>query len=308
MNPTRLVPLLLLPAALLAGCASTAPAPAAAEPPARPAVLVDGATGSPVTLGEVARRAADADVVFIGETHGHPTGLATAAALFDEILAIRPESTALGLEFYERDDQVALDDYLGGITDEEAFRAATGKPAERDSHRPMIESAKAAGRPVWAINAPRRYVRLARTQGFESYDRFTDEQAELVAVPESLTEGRYAETFYELMGGMGGHGETSSDGPSEMVVSFFRSQNVWDATMADSVVRALDAGARPVVVVVGRFHTDYFGGLTERTAQRAPGARIVSLSVLDADAPAELGDDAGRADVIVYAGELPREQ
>lgn len=309
MNALRTVVMLgLLPLAF--GCASSPRVEPAAEPSPAPAApelapLVLGESGREVSMSEAASRAASADVVVVGELHGHPVGLPTAAALFEEIVRLSPR-TALGLEFYERDDQVHLDDYLGGITDEAAFREAVGKPADQDSHRPLIETAKDAGLRVWALNAPRRYVRLARTEGFGAYDEMTAEQRRLVSVPESLTEGRYAETFYELMGSMGGHGEGSSgEGPSEMAVSFFRSQNVWDATMADSAVAALDAGARPLVIVVGRFHSDFEGGLVERLRERAPGARVLTLSVLDAEMADVPGEDAGRADVLMLAGPMP---
>lgn len=292
----------LLLCSLLTACASTprtAPAERAPEPAAAIAspAYYDGETGSPVTLDDLARRAADADIVVFGELHGHPVGLAAAAELFEAIAALRPDSAALGLEFYERDAQTSLDDYLAGITDEDAFRAATGKSAEKDDHRPLIETARRAGLPVWALNAPRRYVRLARTIGLHAYDAMTDEQRRLVQAPEALTTGRYADEFYALMGNMGGHGETPDDGPSEMAISFFRSQNVWDATMADTAVRALDNGARPLVIIVGRFHSDFEGGLVERLRQRAPGARVMTLSVLEHDAQSD--EDRGRADVVV---------
>jgi len=303
---------LLLPALVsLAGCAATRPpaergapfAPAAGAPQAP---FIDGAAGRELSLSELASRAALADVVVIGELHGHPVGLPAAAALFQEIVRLSPRTTALGLEFYERDQQVHLDDYLAGVTDEEAFRQAVGKPADRDDHRPLIETARDAGLRVWALNAPRRYVRLARLEGFDAYDRMTPEQRRLVEPPESLTGGRYAETFYELMGGMGGHGDSAADGPSERLVSFFRSQNVWDATMADTAAQALDAGARPLVIIVGRFHSDFEGGLVERLREQAPGARMLTLSTLDADA-ADLEDaDAGRADVLLLAGPMPQ--
>jgi len=305
----------LLCSALLAACASTPRqhaeqpddgAPRAEEtvaPAPRPLVPVAfyrGDSASPLTLAEVASRAADADVVVFGELHGQPAALSAQRRLLAAIAAMRPGSAALGLEFYERDAQVHLDDYLSGLTDEEAFRRATRKDAAKDDHRDLIEIARDAGLPVWALNAPRRYVRLARTVGFHAYDAMTDEQRRLVAAPDALTEGRYADEFYSMMGAMGGHGETD-DGPSEMAISFFRSQNVWDATMADTAVRALDEGARPLVIIVGRFHTDFEGGLVERLRTRAPGADILTLSALESANPSD--DDRGRADVLVGAGE-----
>ncbi len=289
--------------AFLTGCSST-PRVAVEDLSGWTPAFLDGEGGGTLTLAEVASRAARADVVVIGEMHGHAKGLRAAEDLFAAIVEQQP-TAALGLEFYERDTQAAIDDYLAGITDEDGFREATGKVVEKDSHRPLIEMAKDAGIRVWAINAPRRYVRLARTQGFEAYEGMTEAQRGLVVAPEELSGGRYAETFYELMSGMSAHDESEQDaevpeGPSEMAVSFFRSQNVWDATMADSAVKALDAGARPLVIIVGQFHSDFEGGLVERLRESAPGARVLTVSVVETDSFDE--EDADRADVLIGTG------
>lgn len=289
--------LTLLAALALTACASTQradtePAPIAAPIP----VYLDGATSAPISLNALADRAAQADAVIFGELHGNPLALAAARELFTEIVKRRPNAAALGLEFYERDHQAHLDDYLADITDEAAFRAAVNKPAEKDSHRDLIETARAASLPVYALNAPRRYARLARTRGWSAYDEMTPEQRRLVAVPSSLTTGRYADEFYALMGSMGGHGETQTDGPSEMAVSFFRAQNVWDETMARTAAEALRDGAQPIFITVGRFHSDFNGGLVERLQQKSPTATILTLTALDAP-PTQ--NDADRADILV---------
>lgn len=276
------------------------------------------ADGAPVVWSRLIERLSAADVVLFGETHGHEVGLGAAAAMFEDLLAAAP-GAALSMEFFGRDDQTHLDDYLSGVTDEGAFRRATGRSegSYPEGHRAMVQAAKRAGRPVIGANAPRRYVRLARTEGFERLITLSERQRELFVIPRTLTEGRYRDEFLSMMGVMAGHGADqggAEQSPEEQAaaereaqekaMSFFRSQNVWDATMAESIVRLVASGARPVVHVVGRFHSDFDGGLTQRVREALPSARIMTISMVDAalEGDALRDEDAGRADVVVYIG------
>ncbi|MCW5776018.1 MAG: ChaN family lipoprotein, partial [Phycisphaeraceae bacterium] len=111
--------------------------------PRADAAIFIGHTGQRVGWDEIVSSAGDADVVMIGETHGHELGLSVAAAMWEDILA-RTDHAALSLEFIERDSQAHVDDYLAGITDEAQFRRASGRTAGNypDGHRAMLEAAK----------------------------------------------------------------------------------------------------------------------------------------------------------------------
>ncbi|HZW08261.1 MAG TPA: ChaN family lipoprotein, partial [Phycisphaerales bacterium] len=227
----------------------------------------------------------------------------------DDLLAGGPDA-ALLLEFFERDHQVALDDYLTGVTDEAAFKAAADRsegnyPA---GHRRMVEAAKGAGRPVIAANAPRRYVRKTAPDGYGELARLREEQRRLYALPDALPQGRYREEFFELMGG-GGHGTAGEGGamPAEIVEKMYRSQSMWDATMADSVVRAALRGYRPVVLVVGRFHADFAGGTVQLIERSRPDLDVRTLSMVAAPGDALQEEDRARADFVVYVGPGPDE-
>jgi uncharacterized iron-regulated protein len=288
-------------------------AEAAAPVDARRLPMFDGGTGEAVEWPALLSRASESDVVVIGETHGHVVGLDAAACLFDDLLGASPQ-TALAMEFFERDQQAALDDYLTGVTDEEAFLKATGRSKGNypDGHARMVEAAKAAGRPVIGANSPRRYVRLARTEGFDRLVALGESQRALFVVPAALTEGRYRDEFMKMATSMAGHGapekeeeltpEEKERKAQEEALGFFRSQNLWDATMAESIVRLVAAGAEPVVMVVGRFHSEYDGGLTQRVRESLPSARVLTVTMVDESSDALREEDKGRGGVVVYVG------
>ncbi|GJQ28931.1 MAG: hypothetical protein HBSAPP03_08150 [Phycisphaerae bacterium] len=298
----------------LAACAAK---PGSKAPPGldtRPVDLARGrgvavltGAGQPVTWAALIEACANADAVVVGENHGHDLGLTFAAAVWHDVAA-KAEHSALALEFFERDEQSRLDDYLAGLGDEKAFTTRTGRTASNypPGHRAMVERAKELGRPVIAANAPRPYVRLVRQQGYGALDRLTPEQARLVRIPDELLGGRYREAFEALMrpGVEQGHGGTppTPDEIATRLEGFYRSQQTWDWTMGESVVRALEVGRRPVLLVIGRFHSDFEGGTVQVIRRLRPGVRAITISMIDANADGLRVEDRGRGDFVVYVG------
>jgi uncharacterized iron-regulated protein len=82
----------------------------------------------------------------------------------------------------------------------------------------------------------------------------------------------------------------------------FRSQHLWDWTMADAVAALLKQGDKPVVQVVGRFHSDKRGGLVQALEKLRPGVRVTTVSFVDETSDALRDEDKGRADFVIYVG------
>ena len=57
-----------------------------------------------------------------------------------------------------------------------------------------------------------------------------------------------------------------------------------------------------MIHLVGRFHSDFDGGLVRELRADRPQARILVLSMNKADAAELLQEDRGRADIIIYTG------
>lgn len=294
-----------------AGCASmrTAETQAESAPVLEPRMvsLLRGNDGMPLSWEELISAAAQADVVIIGEQHGHPLGLDVAATFFEDLVA-HTVAASLSLEFFERDEQSRLDDYLAGLTDEATFRRRTGRTDGNypEGHRRMLEAAKAAGSEVYAANAPRTAVRLARREGFDRLLDLTEEQRRLFRIPDAMPEGRYRDSFEELMTASLAHAHgvenADSEATTRMVEAMLRAQTLWDWTMAHTISRAVQRGKVPVVQVVGRFHSDFEGGLVQALESLSPGLRIMTVSMSGEWSDMLLEEDVDRADVVVYVG------
>jgi uncharacterized iron-regulated protein len=304
------------------GCRSVSKEPIVAPPSVerlQALELFEGTTGQATTWWELETRVDQADIVVIGELHGHPLGLPYAALLYQGSLDRNP-NTALALEFISRDRQYAVDAYSAGLIDMDTLQKAMGgsRGSTTKPHAPMIEASRKAKRPIYAANAPRLYSTAARKKGYPALAELNAEQQRLFDVPDPLPGEEYRNRFYEVMSG--GHREEGAEEnvaaenvvaepkpPTKTMLAFFRSQALWDGTMSSSTSQAFDDGNRPVFLVIGQFHCDTNGGTLELLRRKQPNANILVVSVTDEWSDTLREEDQDRADFIVYVGPSPED-
>lgn len=284
------------------GCRTTPSAPPAPVPPETlPIFLGDG---TPADWTALVARARDAEIVVIGEEHDDLNTHALQRALYEAVLEA-DGTTAISLEMFERDEQAAVDAWLEGELDTETLVADTnsmnwgGAGAWYRYYQPVIDLARAAGTPVIAANAPRRYVRRARIEGYDPLRSLPADERAWFDLPDELDRGPYFERFAETMRTLRKDDELDDDA----VDAVFRSQQVWDATMAASVVEAVDrADIDRVVLLIGRFHSDLEGGTIVEIRKRRPDSDILVVSCVRTSKPGRELDpeDLDRGDVVVY--------
>lgn len=261
----------------IAGCSTATPAVQRHTGDIRTETRAHRPTGQTVAWSVFIDDLSGADIVVLGEQHDDAIGHAVQRAVVEDLLA--PGQGAVALEMLERDEQMLIEDYRDGVIDAATFAELTdsvswaGPGSWSAWYQPVIDAAIERGAGVVAANAPRRYVRLARTQGWDRLQGLDPARRQLVQHPSPEITGDYRDRFMDLMGG---HGD---DVDTERLESFFRAQQVWDATMAASTAQALGTYGRPVILLVGRFHSDAQGGTVTQLQQRLPAARIVTVSL-----------------------------
>jgi len=270
--------------------------------------------GSSASLDDVVAAMGAHEVVFVGETHDDPT----AHFLENELLTrahatVAPRPVALSLEFFQRDVQPILDEYLAGLITEKAFlKDSRPWPRYETDYRPMIEFSLENDVAVVAANSPRRYANRVTLHGRESLDDLSAEaKATLAPLPYGEASEAYRDqwiqTIMEVM-----EEETMKCGEpipeAELAASpsggsahgnmggQLHSQVLWDATMAywltDHLVRHPDA---LVLHMVGGFHVARGTGIPEQVERYRPGtsSMIVMLravSDIDDFEPAPAGE------------------
>src|SRR5690606_18990543 len=129
-----------------------------------PYALFNG-EGKQISYASMVERIAKADVVFFGELHNNTLAHWLELQILKELHAGK-KKLAVGMEMFERDDQIVLDEYLSGQIDEKNFlKEVKLWDNYKTDYKPMVEYAKKAGIPVIATNVPRRYANLVYRKG-----------------------------------------------------------------------------------------------------------------------------------------------
>lgn len=261
--------------------------------------MFEGETGRVATWADLFDGIAWADVVVLGEEHDDEVAHRFQLAIVKQMLASWPK-TAVALEMLERDQQEELEAYLAGDLDRAGLleEVTSSEASARDFaafYLPIVDAAGAQGAPVVAANAPRRYVRMARLSGWEELENLPPEEQQLYDIPRQMDEGEYRRRIEELM-----H-KHDQEPTRENVDAILRAQQVWDRTMAKSVLRAL-GDVEKVVLLVGRFHGDFAGGTVEQLHTQDPFVKVLYVSTIDEDERTLRAEDRDRADLVVYTG------
>lgn len=259
-----------------------------------PCLMFGACRSAPLEYGELIDDLAGYDVVFLGEKHDSAAGHAMQRRLLERLHAKRSD-VVLAMEMFERDVQPVVDDYLSGKIDEAAFLAASRPWGDYSTdYRPLVEFAKQHGLRVIAANAPRSEARRVVGEGL----------ARVVGSPNVAAEASAPkDQYYELfVAEMGDHQGVSP----EMMSRFYEAQCLKDDTMAESIVRQFDGGARPLVIhVVGSFHVDRHLGTVARVRQRRPDLRLAVFTMREVGNVVPSGADAWE---LLVAKEPERDQ
>jgi uncharacterized iron-regulated protein len=288
--------------------------------------------GQPAAIDDIVAEMARHQVVFVGETHDDPTGHMLEAELLKRAYeaygspassdgATRP--VALSLEFFQRDVQPILDEYLAGLITEKAFRADSRPwPRYETDYLPLIEFSKENGLAVIAANAPRRYANRVTMNGRESLPALSPAAlASLAPLPYGQPSVEYRDQWVQVISevmeeeGMKcglpipepEEGEESEQAPApagshDNMGNQLHSQVLWDATMAYWISRYLERYPDALVLhMVGGFHVERGTGTPEHLEAYRPGTSrmIVVLRPVEDIATFELAPSGEWGDFVI---------
>lgn len=249
------------------------------------------AAGRAVTMEDVLAALDRVEVACVGELHDDPTAHLFEAELLKLAFAhnAAPEGSAKGrtltlsLEMFERDVQIVLDEYLGGLINERHFLASSRpwKNYETD-YRPLVEFASQHHLAVIAANAPARYVNRVSRLGPASLRELTNAaRAWLPPLPYAAASAAYAAKFNGLMSASqmpaGAQGQPPPHGNSFLLDA----QSLRDATMAYAITQQLKQRPPALVIHVnGSFHSEEHLGVPEQLRHYRPQTRTLVLTIV----------------------------
>lgn len=269
--------------------------------------VFDGHSGERVRWPQVYAAMEKADIVILGEQHTDAPGHALQVRIIVDVLD-RWENVALGLEEFDRSQQVEVSEFQDGkMTGAElkSVRDFVDPEVRRnwlDWYLPKLEAARQGGATLVATNAPLKYSRLVRNVGCDNLPEMPEDERSLFECPVAPPDPDYRKRFGQTMKSIAAGNRASGLKPlgDEQIDKMFRAHRVWDATMAQSIADARSAGGGKVLHLVGSFHADYGGGLVQEVRARDPEAKILVLCLTPKRGMALSSDDADRADFVIY--------
>lgn len=242
--------------------------------------LYDARLKKETTIAEIAGNMQPGQVLVYGEQHDDSIGHLLEKKVLEALYEKHGGKVILSMEMFHRDVQYIVDEYLAGLISEKNFvKEARAWDTYKKDYRPSVEFAKEKGLKVVAANAPSRYTNLVTRKGLDALqdlDKKVKKQY-IAPLPIDTVTGMYYDKFLEAMGGHSTPG-----------MHLFQSQNFWDATMAWSIAEALKKDKKAVVLMLnGRFHSDYHLGMARRLAvdYKKTVITISSFSTPDMNVP-----------------------
>ncbi|MEL6939822.1 MAG: ChaN family lipoprotein [Cyanobacteria bacterium J06598_1] len=233
------------------------------------------------TLAEIA----SAQVIYLGETHNSEGDHLAQLEIIEAIATQGP--LAIGLEMFQRPFQPVLDRYLAGtITEAELIEQSeyeTRWGYDWELYAPIIRYAKDNQIPLIALNTPTEITRQVAGEGLASLSG--DALTYIPPVDEiDTTDQAYKDSVAAVFNAHGGAGHSLS------FDNFFAAQVLWDETMAEAVVKQLEADPeRQVIVLAGEGHIAFNYGIPNRVERRVPDIEQASVRLVPADQPTEDG-------------------
>ena len=142
----------------------------------KPAYKIFDIRGKSADYNDLLKSALEADLIFFGELHNSPICHWLEFELTKDLYAEKKETLIMGAEMFESDNQLILDEYLGGKMKEKTFETeAKLWDNYKTDYKPIVKFAVDRTIPFIATNVPRRYAALVNKEGFEALDSLSDE-------------------------------------------------------------------------------------------------------------------------------------
>jgi len=234
-----------------------------------------------------------ADIILFGESHNDPIGHWLQFEVAQELY--ESEKITIGAEMFERDNQIALTQYLTNEIDRQALdtlvRLWNNYPTD---YEPLVEFAKANFIPVIATNIPRRYASMVFKNGLTSLEELPVEEKAWIA-PLPIKFDIELPGYKNMLTMMGGAAHTGENFP--------KAQAIKDATMAYSILENYQADTI-FLHLNGSYHSDNYEGILWYLKQAKPGLNYATISMVAQNDIAKLDKDfIGKADFIICVPE-----
>lgn len=255
-------------------------------------------SGEEVTFETLVEKATASQLIFFGELHNNSISHWLQLQLLKKL---QPTTTQLMLagEFFERDDQLTIDEWMAGwMTDKSFETEAKLWNNYQTDYKPLLLFAKSKGIPFVGSNIPRKYASLVSREGLEGLEKLSDEAKQYIA-PLPVTVDRTLPAYAAMREMM--HG-------SSMNLDYMiDAQAIKDATMAYSLFDYLEKGHQ-ILHINGSYHSNNYEGIVWYVHQKFPDISLLTINTIEQENLSEIDEKTMQsADfIIVTASDIPK--
>ena len=161
--------------------------------------------GNVITYDQLIKSLSKVDVVFIGEIHNCTITHWLELKLLESLYKADKKKLKIGLEMFERDNQLILNEYLQGQITGDRFEDEVRLWSNYSTdYAPLISFARENHVPVIATNVPRRYATAVKEHSLAYLDSLSAEAKSYMApLPIEYQENENAEQGFAMMGMLG---------------------------------------------------------------------------------------------------------
>ena len=237
--------------------------------------------GKSISYQKMIQSLEKADVVFFGELHNNTLAHWLELQVLKDLYASK-RTVTLGMEMFESDDQIIINEYLHRMIEEKQLLAeAKIWDNYKTDYKPLVEFARKNQIQLIATNIPRRYANMVYRKGLPSLDSIHIDSKKWIA-PLPLEVDYSLSSYKAMMEGMGQHG----DGSARNLVT---SQALKDATMAHFIsINLMNEGI--FYHVNGAYHSQDHQGIITYLSKLNPKLKVVTLHVTEQSSLDQLED------------------
>ena len=262
----------------------------------KPAYRIYNAKGKEISYAKMVRQLEGADIIFFGELHDNPIAHWLQKELTMDLHSVGEKDIVLGAEMFEADNQLLLDEYLGGMITEAKFEdEARLWQNHKTDYKPLLQYAFEQKIPFVATNVPRRYANLVYRKGFEGLDSLSTAAKQYLPPLPIAYDPELPGYRRMLEMGQMGHGKVSENLP--------KAQAIKDATMGFFILQNWSEGSQ-FLHFNGAYHSDNSEGIVWYIRQQEPALNISTITtVLQASTDSLEQVSAGKADFTIVVPE-----
>ncbi|MFD3002077.1 ChaN family lipoprotein [Pontibacter toksunensis] len=267
---------------------------ASAQDRDKPAYRLFTKSGKSISYGKMLKELKEADVVLFGEQHNDPIAHWLQLELAKDLHQAHPQNFAIGVEMFEADVQLVLNEYLANQAPESNFEQESRPwPNYKTDYKPVLRYAREKGIPVIATNVPRRYAAMVSAGSLSALGGVSEDAKKYIA-PLPIAVDLNLQGYKRMMGMFGSnmHGNTKSE-------NIVQAQALKDATMAHFILQQVNQG-KQLLHLNGAYHSDNFEGIGWYLKQEQPQLKTLTLTtVLQEDLDNLSKENKEKADFII---------